>query len=46
MCLAPNARPPVDVTVSVRAARDHPRAPVTLYRLLRDDSGRVADDPL
>lgn len=46
MRLAPNTRPPVDVTVSVRAARDHPGAPVSLYWLLRDESGRVADDLL
>lgn len=46
MRLAPNTRPPVDVTVSVRAARAHPGAPVSLYWLLRDESGRVADDLL
>ena len=46
MRLAPNTPPPVDVTVSVRAARAHPGAPVSLYWLLRDESGRVADDLL
>lgn len=46
MRLAPNTRPPVDVTVSVRAARADPGAPVSLYWLLRDESGRVADDLL